>query len=213
MTKQSVSLVVLLAAIGFNSQALAETDFEIGLRANVLLGDGQPANDILGAGLIGKYYMADGWYVAATLDAYDYDFERPYEILGITQDPDVKTIDSNIKTVALGGKLGRHYGDRSGFDWFWDAGVGVGFPTTSNVSGPTDTGGTFDLQIDAKTEIRVMGTLGTSYYFSDRWSVSAAARAEHQFLDITVVDSVTGATGKVDSQTLFGAFLSLNASF
>ena len=51
-----------------------EAKFEIGVRGNVLLGDGVPANDILGIGVIGRYYIRDGWFAAAALDAYEYDF-------------------------------------------------------------------------------------------------------------------------------------------
>lgn len=209
-TRQIVAILLLLTLYG---QAQAQGPFELGLRGNVLLGDGKPANDILGFGLIGKYYLTDGWYLAGTLDAYDYDFERPYQVVGLTQDPSIKTLDSNIKSTSLGAAIGRHFGDKSGFDWFWSAGVGVGFPSSGNVSGPTDTGGTFDLAIDAKTEIQIMGTLGTTYYLADRWSFTAAARAEHHFLDIKVVDRVTGNTGKVDSQSPLGAYLSVNVAF
>lgn len=209
-TATATSLILVLTLCG---QAQAQSRFELGLRGNVLLGDGVPANDILGFGLIGKYYLSDGWFLAGTLDAYDYDFERPYQVVGLSQDPGVKTIDSKIKSTTLGAALGRHYGDKSGFDWFWSAGVGVGFPDSTNVSGPTDTGTTFDLVIDAKTEIQIMGTLGTTYYSSGRWSFTAAARAEHHFLDITVTDQVTGNTGKVESQTPLGAYLSVNVAF
>ena len=213
MRRSRIVFITLVMAMGISSQAYGQSKFEVGLRANVLLGDGQPANDILGAGFIGKYYLSDGWFVAATLDTYDYDFERPYRTVGLTQDPDVKTIDSNISSTTLGGAIGRHFGDKTGFDWFWSAGVGVGFPDTTNISGPTDSGGTFDLLIDAKTEIQLMTTLGTTYYLSDRWSFTAAARAEHHFLDLTVVDQVSGATGKVESQTPLGAYLSVNVAF
>ena len=58
-----------------------------------------------------------------------------------------------------------------------------------------------------------MATLGTTYYLSNRWSLTAAARAEHHFLDITVTDRVTGETAKVDSQLPLGAYLSLNVAF
>jgi len=209
-TALSASLVLATVLCG---QAQAESKFELGLRGNVLLGDGVPSNDILGYGIIGKYDLADGWFLSGTLDAYDYDFERPYRTVGLSQDPNVKTIDSKIKSTTLGAAIGRHFGDKSGFDWFWSAGVGVGFPDSSNVSGPTDVGGTFDLVIDAKTEIQIMGTLGTTYYTSGRWSFTAAARAEHHFLDITVIDQVTGNTGKVESQTPLGAYLSVNVAF
>jgi len=213
MKRSRIVLITLVMVMGISTQAFGQSRYEVGLRGNVLLGDGVPSNDMLGVGFIGKYYLNDGWFVAATLDSYDYDFERPYKTVGIVQDPNVKTIDSGIKTTALGGAIGRHYGDKSGFDWFWSAGVGVGFPDTTNVSGPTDSGGTFDLVIDAKTEILIMGTFGTTYYLSDRWSFTAAARAEHQFLDITVTDTVSGATGKVESQTPLGAYLSVNVGF
>ncbi len=213
MTNTKLATMVLLLIATLPSQAQAQTQFELGLRGNVLLGDGQPANDILGFGVIGKYYLTDGWFLAGTLDVYDYDFERPYRTVGVSQDLGVKTIDSNIQSTTLGAAIGRHFGDKSGFDWFWSAGVGVGFPDSASVSGPTDSGGTFDLAIDAKTEIQIMGTLGTTYYMSDRWSFTAAARAEHHFLDISVTDRVSGNTGKVDNQTPLGAYLSVNVAF
>ena len=213
MNSKLVTSVIIILALAVCVPAQAQSKFELGLRGNVLLGDGVPANDILGFGLIGKYELSDGWYLAGTLDAYDYDFERPYQVAGLSQDPGVKTIDSKIKSTTLGAAIGRHYGDKSGFDWFWTAGVGVGLPDSSNISGPTDTGGTFDLLIDAKTEIQIMSTLGTTYYTSGRWSFTAAARAEHHFLDITVTDQVTGDTGKVESQTPLGAYLSVNVAF
>jgi len=213
MKNKIVSAAILVLVLALSGQVQAQSKFELGLRGNVLLGDGVPANDMLGFGLIGKYDLSDGWFLAGTLDAYDYDFERPYLVVGLSQDPDVKTIDSQIKSTTLGAAIGRHYGDKSGFDWFWSAGVGVGFPDASDVSGPTDNGGTFDLVIDAKTEIQIMTTLGTTYYTSGRWSFSAAARAEYHFLDITVTDTVTGNTGKVDSQTPLGAYLSVNVAF
>lgn len=213
MSKTVAISTILALLMGHGAQASAQNVSEIGLRANVLLGDGTPANDMLGAGLVGRFLLFDGWFVAATLDAYDYDFERPHNVAGIDQDPAVETIDSTIRSVAFGAAIGRQIGDRSGFDWFWSAGVGVGFPDPTTVSGPVAGGGTFDLAIDAKTEIHLSGTVGTMYYLSDRWSVTAAARAEHHFLDISVVDQISGASGKVTNQTPLGAYLSINVTF
>jgi len=191
-----------------------ETRYEIGLRANVLLGDGVPANDILGFGIIGRYDLQNGWYAGATLDTYAYDFERPSLILGIAQDPGVEDIDALASNTVLGGFVGRHYGDSSqGFDWFWTAGLGIGIPDVDDISGPTDMGGTFDLTFDAKTEIHLMGTFGTSYHFTPVWSATFSARLEHHFMDIRVTDKVSGSTEKVDSQSPFGAYLSINYRF
>jgi len=191
-----------------------ETRYEIGLRANVLLGDGVPANDILGFGVIGRYNLQNGWFAGAILDTYDYDFERPSLILGIPQDPTVEDIDAAASNIVLSGFVGRHYGDAShGFDWFWTVGLGAGFPDIDDVAGPTSSGGTFDITFDASTEIHLMGSFGTSYHFTPAWSATFAARLEHHFMDIQVTDRVSGATGKVDSQSPVGAYLSINYSF
>jgi hypothetical protein len=140
-----------------------ESKFEIGLRANVLLGDGIPANDILGVGVIGRYRLYNQ--------------------------------------------------TNRGFDWFWTLGVGYSLANVEDVSGPTDTGGTFDLTFDVSNEIHLMATLGSSFNFSESWSASFAARLEHHFMDVLVTDRVTGETAKIDSQSPVGAYLSLNYRF
>lgn len=209
------SIAILLALVSLVSTAYSEeARYEIGLRGNVLLGDGVPANDILGLGVIGRYTLRDGWFAGAALDFYNYDFERPSLVVGIPQDPAVKTIDADASNTVLSGFVGRQYGDTSrGFDWFWTAGLGIGFPDVDDIGGPTATGGTFDLTFDAKTEIHLMAALGTSYHFTPAWSATLAARFEHHFMDITVTDRVSGTTGTVDSQSPIGAYISINYSF
>ncbi len=191
-----------------------ETRYEIGLRANVLLGDGVPANDILGLGVIGRYRLRDGWFIGAGLDLYDYDFERPWKLVGLQQDPNVDTIDASADNSVLSGSIARLYNETDhGFDWFWTLGVGIAFPNVDNVAGPTDTGGTFDLTFDVGNEIHLMATLGSSYNFSESWSASFAARVEHHFMDVLITDRISGNTAEVDSQSPIGAFLSLNYRF
>ncbi len=191
-----------------------EAKFEIGVRGNVLLGDGVPANDILGIGVIGRYYIRDGWFAAAALDAYEYDFERPSNIVGIPQDPAVKDIDASASNTVLSGFVGRRYGDSSrGFDWFWMVGLGIGSPDVDDVSGATASGGIFDITFDANTEFHLSASLGTSYHFTPAWFVAFAARIAHHFMDIQVTDRVTGNTANVDSQSPVGAYLSFNYAF
>ncbi len=113
-----------------------EARYEVGFRGNVLLGDGVPANDILGLGVIGRYTLRDGWFAGAALDFYNYDIERPSLVVGIPQDPAVKTIDADGSNTVLSGFVGRQYGDTSrGFDWFWTAGLGIGFPDVDDSGG------------------------------------------------------------------------------
>lgn len=210
---KSIAIVVVLISLG--SAAYGEDPkYDIGVRGNVLLGDAVPANDILGFGAIGRRHLSDGWFAGFTLDTYDYDFERPSLVVGIPQDPAVKAIDASASNTVVGGFLGRQYGNRNrGFDWFWTTGLGIGFPDVTDISGPTDTGSMFDLTFDAGTEIHLMTSLGTSYHFTPAWAVSLALRLEHHFMDISVTDRVTGATGSVDSQSPYGAYLSVDYSF
>lgn len=191
-----------------------EPQNEYGLRANVLLGDGTPANDILGIGLIGRRYLDHGWFIGGSLDTYAYDFERPAALLDITQDPDSAVIDADAKATVLGGFLGREYGDaNTGFRWFWTLGLGAGTSSVNDLRGAVDGGGTFDLEFDTGTDIQLMSTLGTSWYFSSKWSASFTARFEHHFTDIRITDRVSGATRSIDSQSPLGGYVSINYRF
>ena len=214
MSKISKSFVALLALVA-SVPAFADRDRnQVGLRVNVLLGSGKPANDILGAGLIGRRYLDDGWFWGGSIDSYAYDFERPVSYVGLMQDPNVDIIDADGSNTVVAGFLGREYdADDGGFRWFWTAGLGLGFANVDDVSGPTDTGGTFDLTFKVGTEVHVMGTLGTVYDFNPKWSATLSTRFEHHFMDILITDQVTGNTASIDSQTVMGAYLSLNYRF
>ena len=205
-------LTTLLLLTG-TSQA-QDSKFEIGLRFNVLLGDGVPSNDIPGLGVIGRYRLNNGWFIGAGYDSYEYDFERPWRVAGLEQDPSIAVIDAIGNSSVISGSIGRLFNETdSGFDWFWSLGVGFASPSIDDVAGPTDDGGTFDLTFDVGSEIHLMATLGTSYNFSEKWSTSFAARVEHHFMDVLVTDRESGATGKIDSQSPIGGFISLNYRF
>ena len=210
---QSFALFLFLLPIVSTSNA-QEAKWEIGLRANVMLGDGVPANDMLGYGLIGRYYLENGWFAGASLDTTEYDFEHMASQVGIVQDPAEKSIDAAATNTILGGFMGRQYGNTErGFDWFWTAGLGVGFPDVDPVAGPVDGGGIFIITTDAGTEFHLTASIGTSYHFSPAWSASFVGRLEHHFTDYTLTDQVSGATRTIDSQTPMGVSLSVNYRF
>ena len=214
MSKISKGCIVLLASVLALPAVADDAKNQFGLRANVLVGSGKPANDILGAGLIGRRYRDDGWFWGGSIDSYAYDFERPASYVGLMQDPNVDVIDADGSNTVIAGFLGREYdADDGGFRWFWTAGMGLGFANVDDVSGPTDTGGTFDLTFKVDTEVHVMGTWGAVYDFSPKWSTTLSTRFEHHFMDIRITDQVTGNTSSIDSQTVIGAYLSLNYRF
>lgn len=210
-----MTIVVLPTLGGWPAEADAWDSIDIGIRGNVLLGDGVPANDILGAGVMIRMHVAGGWFLTFSVDRYDYDFERPHELVGIMQDSSVEDIDSTVSSTVAGGGIGREYrrDDQARLSWFWSAGIAVALPDAKDVTGPAADGGTFDLAIDAGTEIHLLAAAGSTWRFNSAWSLSAAARAQHHFMDATVTDRQGGATANVDSQSPLGVFLSLNYSF
>jgi hypothetical protein len=205
----NIRLTNLLAPVAYLLLATsANADnfkYEVGLQGVALLGDGVPANDIIGFGVTGRYYLEDGWFVAGAIESYDYDFERPIEVVGLRQDPAIKTIDAAISTTVVSAHLGKTQTlGRSDFEWFWSLGIGAAFPDADSATGPTDDGGTFNVTTDAGTEIHLLSAIGLEYRFTPALSVRAAARAEHHFIDLSVTDQVSGATGTVDSHSPLG---------
>jgi len=210
---QKTTVFFALALLAGTCQA-DDSKFEVGLRADALLADGVPANDILGAGVMARYRLNNGWFVGAGIDTYDFNYERPWRMVGLRQNPDVDMIDAAADSTVVSGSFGRLYNETNhGFDWFWTMGIGFSSLNVDDVAGPTDAGGTFDLTFDVGNEIHLMATLGSSYNFSSSWSASFAARVEHHFMDVLITDSVSGNTAKLDSQSPIGAFFSLHYRF
>lgn len=99
-----------------------EPPFDAGARLLILLGDGEPANDMIGLGLTGRWRWRDGWYLGAGLDQVEFDYERPNDILGI---PSTAEIDGSNDWTRVSGWIERRYDEEDlGWSWHWLAGVG-----------------------------------------------------------------------------------------
>jgi len=207
--------VTLLAFLCFASTSYGqESQWEFGLRSNAISGDGLPTNDMLGFGVISRFYLNDGWFAGAAIDTAEYDFEHASAIWGESQDLSTNAIDAAATNTIFSAFMGRQYGDMSkGFDWFWTAGLGVGFPDIEDVSGPVNGGGSFDITARSGTEIHLITSLGTSYHFSSEWSATFTARVEQHFMDHRLTDRITDTTTTIDSQTPIGVSISLNRQF
>lgn len=207
--------VTLLAFLCFVSTSYGqESQWELGLRSNAISGDGLPTNDMLGFGVISRFYLNNGWFAGAAIDTAEYDFEHTSAILRKSQDLSTNAIDAAATNTIFSAFMGRQYGDMSkGFDWFWTAGLGVGFPDIEDVSGPVNGGGSFDISTKSGTEIHLITSLGTSYHFSSQWSATFTARVEQHFMDHRLTDRITDTTTTIDSQTPIGFSISLNRQF
>ena len=209
------TILLLFAALWAISATLGaqESQREIGLRPLVLASQGEPSNDMLGGGIVGTWHWRDNWFFGAALDSMSFDYERPQNILGIQQDPDLATIDGSNSFTRLSGWVERRYDRGSAWNWFWNAGLGFASVNADMVSGPTASGGTFNIVTDASSEVHFMGSVGVRRPLGERWSFTATFHLEHHLTDYKIRETVSGATGKIGSHTPVGASATFSYRF
>src|SRR5688572_5622915 len=116
MSKSSVrrlflaAIVTGLVCVTATPAAAADGAFDLGVRANVLVGNGEPTNDMLGYGIFARFRVGDGWRVGVGVDhAPEFDVEGIAGLVGQSQDPAVDTIDAKGSSTVVRGWLERSY--------------------------------------------------------------------------------------------------------
>ena len=211
-------LLFALAILMVLSATLSAADDqrgEAGLRGLIVTAGGEPANDMIGAGVYGEYFLRGGkWFVGGAIDQYEYDLERPWKFVGLQQDPAVAVIDGSTDATVLSGWVGRECRrNQSRLGWFWTAGVGFTSPDATDVTGPVEGGGTFDITTDPGTEIILSATGGLRQRIGKRWSFQFALRADHHIADWKLMDRMTGNTGTIDDYTGTGGHFAFGFRF
>ena len=197
--------------LGGITPVLAEDDrrWDAGLRLNVLAGSGQPTNDVIGFGIFGRYRLSDRWAVGLGVDISDeFDVERTPELVGLVQDPDAPVVDSKGSSESLSAWVERRYGgDARCVQWYWSAGLGVNSVDVDDQVGPLAGGGTFDVAIDAGTEMVASASVGLRVRLGQRFLFEPALRLDQHFADWDLTDRVSGTTASIDDYTLTGIHL------
>jgi hypothetical protein len=188
--------------------------FDLGVRLDLSLADGEPANDIPGYGLVGHWRPSERWAIGFAVDLAEYDFEEPAKLLGIAQDPTVQVVDAKAdgttvsvwfeRTLGVAGPRGH---------WFWGAGVGFASIDVPDARGPVAGGGTFDVETDAGTEIVASVLGGRRFRFGERAALDFTLHLDQHFADWQVRDRVSGRTGSVDDYFTYGGNLAFVLSF
>lgn len=198
----AVSIIVGSVAAG---EALANPEkLQIGLRGNALFGEGTPSNDVLGYGIIGGYKLDPNWTIAGAVDFADFDFERPWQLINVTQQSGTKAIDSKSSSTTGALWLQRDYELPGDWSWNWSVGGGLSKINVDDATGPVEGGGAFNITTNVDTEYLLLGGVGVNYRMSQNWGVRADARIEKRFAKWNVTDTVSGATGTVGDYTLMG---------
>ncbi len=207
-------MVLLTGSRIVSGNAVAQDNqLEIGLRPMVLASQGEPANDMLGGGIVVTWQWRDDWFFGAALDSMSFDYERPQNVLGIQQDRDLATIDGSNSFTRLSGWIERRYDVESVWSWFWNAGLGFAAVDADVVSGPTASGGTFNIVTDASDEVHLMTSIGVRRPIGERWSFAATFHLEHHLTDYKIRDTVSGATGTIGAHSPVGASATFSYRF
>ena len=212
--RRFASVLGVIALCGIGSPAFGQdADFEIGFRPMILGSRGEPANDMLGAGLVGAWHWRDDWYFGVGLDSFMFDYERPHQALEIQQDPDIKTLDGSNSFTRVSGWAERRFTSGGPWSWFWNAGLGVASVDADVVAGPTISGGTFNIVTEASDEVHLMGSIGLRRSLGENWALAGTFHLEHHLTDYKIADTVSGTTGKIGAHSPIGASVTLSYRF
>ena len=203
---------VALLSVAIDSARAEQGGVDVGVRGVVIIGDGQPANDMIGYGVIGRWEFRDSWHLGVAFDSVTFDYETPYRILGIES---VEEIDPSNEFSRISLLVERRYGGSgSPWSWYWTAGAGfAAIDVGENAVGTTPDGGTFDIVTTADDEAHFILGGGVRRALGERWALEAALTIQHHLTDYQLVDLVSGATGSIGSQSPYGLTLGVSFEF
>ena len=203
--------LVAMQATAEPSPAPHPGTFFLGVRGNINAGEGDPANDMPGFGVYGRYRFNDGpWLAGLAVDTSTFDVERPGEMIEITT-ATVTDAQLDSTTVTLWGEYELEPLAEDGFFRgvrpYVGAGVGIASVGDDTVAGPTAAGGTFNFEVEGGTEI-VPGLLAGLRFDVGRHAViDLGVRVDYHFTEMEVTDTITGARTDVDDYPTYGAYL------
>ena len=216
-SKRMVLATAVLALSAPTTQALAaDNDWQIGVRTGILLSGGKPANDITYSGLSAKYRWRENEHVGVSIDRLSFDYERPWQTLGLVQDKTVKPKDIDAKTDSTLFRLfyERDYGTpEQSWNPYWNAGIGFASVDVKTATGPVVGGGTFNITTDGGTEIVLSVGGGFRYNFTRQFAADLGAGYNYHRADWKVRDSVSGRTGTLSGYSTYGVQLGVTYRF
>ena len=163
MTNNHLRVTLLLTASllfvclqPFEVRAAADKpNFQLGFKAGTMLGDGEPANDMIMAGLYGRYQLDTQWLIGFALDYSEFDFEAPNRIFGLVGSS-VEVIDATTEAWYFTSWAEKQFDlENKRIKPFILAELGVGFLDAEDVIIPLQGGGAADITTDAGTEFLI----------------------------------------------------------
>jgi hypothetical protein len=209
------AVLLALTSTSFARGSAQEPTWDIGYRAGVSLGKGEPSNDLPIAGnLFVRRRFDESWALSAWIESAAGDFEQPAKVVGLVQDPNVADIDAALSVLTLGLAGERTLWSYGGGSRLYGL-LGAAYSSidADDTSGALQGGGTFDITTDPGSEI--LGSLGLGYQWRP-WkhvSLEGLVRYDYHFADWEVRDTISGNTGSIDDYSSYAFLVGLSYSF
>jgi hypothetical protein len=199
-------------ALSFSVSAQELLRFEAGLRPDINLGRGKPANDMPAFSLLSRLRINNDWLVGMALEyAPGFDVERPYRLVGLESNME---LDADATSTMLSLWAERRYHERElDVYWFWTVGVGLNKVDIDDLQGLTNVSTNYNIRVDAETEKLITLTGGRRHSLGGRWAIGYGARIEQRFTKWRIVDRVSGRSGVIDDYIVKGIFVDINYRF
>lgn len=187
---------------------------DVGVRLQTTMASGVPANDMPSYGIYGVYRLNDLWSVGLSLDRAEFDYEEPARRLGLPIDPDAEPIDAKAEQMIIAASVERSFSaPEASREWFLGGAVGVADTDVPVITGPTATGGTFEIHTEVDREVIVSLLGGVRQRFGGNWFAEFTLRADQHFAAWEPVDQVSGAETRHDDYFAYGGYLGIGYRF
>lgn len=194
--------------------AADEGRVDAGLRVLLTAANGVPANDIPGVGVYGRYRLNDRWSVGLSFEQTKFDYEEPARRLGLPIDRDAPPIDAKADMQIVSALVERVFPTAdSRRQWFAGAALGLAFTDVPDVTGPTTTGGSFDIRTEVDRELILSLQGGVRQHFGENWFAEFTLRADQHFAAWEPEDRVSGVMGRHDDYFAYGFHVGIGYRF
>lgn len=187
-------------------------DRDIGLRAGILLGPGEPSNDLFGYGVYGTYGLNDHWKIGLAIDQYAFDYERPSSVVRLNRLATDAEIDSDATSNVFSVWLQNDRFLARKWTWYWGVGLGYSDYDADDVTGIAD-GSPYLITTDAGNEVIALAMIGASYQINEKWNVDITGRIQQHFGEWESIDRISGMRGTIDDYSTQGIDVGLKYKF
>lgn len=200
---------ILVFAAAAHGGAIADGEYDLVARLDLVAGNGKPANDIPGLGLSLQRALGDGWYLGFSLDHSPlFDFEDVAGLVDGVAEIGIVDADATHTLVSWTAEK-RHALGLAGWNGFFNFGVGFNDVDVDDVDGPVAGGGRYDIATEVDTELVLLAGLGWMQRLGRNWSARYEIGAEYHRGDWKMTDRVSGNSDRISDYMVYGLRIGL----